>query len=56
MKGKSKGKGGNIRRGAPSFKEWSVQTKTEWTVKREIQLLELSKLQCDAKEVTTEDL
>merc|ERR1719162_2014551 len=37
MKGKQKGKGrgGNMRRGAPSFKEWSVQTKTEWQVKRE---------------------
>lgn len=60
-KGKGKqqkggGRGGQIRRSAPSYKEWSVQTKAEWPMKREIQLGELPKLQCDAREVKTEDL
>mmetsp|Transcript_40240 Transcript_40240/g.121609 ORF Transcript_40240/g.121609 Transcript_40240/m.121609 type:complete len:525 (-) Transcript_40240:54-1628(-) len=56
QKGKSKGKGGNQRRGLPSFKEWSVQTKTEWEMKREIMLSSLAKLQVDAKEVKYSDL
>jgi len=55
-KGKSKGKGGPQRRGIPSFKEWSAQTKTEWEVKREVVLSSLYKLQLDAKEVKSEDL
>jgi len=54
-KGKSRS-GGQQRRGLPSFKEWSVQTKTEWTIKREIQQHELPKLQVDSKEVKCEDL
>mmetsp|Transcript_2851 Transcript_2851/g.7253 ORF Transcript_2851/g.7253 Transcript_2851/m.7253 type:complete len:575 (+) Transcript_2851:119-1843(+) len=53
-KGKSKGKGKNHT--SLSFKEWSVQTKTEWAVKREIQLSMLSKLQINAKEVEFEDI
>jgi len=56
QKGKGKGRGGQQRRGVPSFKEWSVQTKTEWAVKREIQLVELGKLQVDAKQVTNTDV
>merc|ERR1740138_655939 len=58
-KGKGKGKtkkAGQQRRGLPSFKEWSVVTKTEWAVKREIMLSTLAKLQIDAKEVKGEDL
>jgi len=56
-KGKQqKGRGGQQRRNAPSFKEWSVQTKTEWPMKREILLGELSKLVVDAREVKSEDL
>lgn len=55
-KGKSKGKGGQQRRGLPSFKEWSVQTKTEWTVMREIMLSSLAKLQIDARDVKYEDV
>lgn len=57
-KGKAKGGrgGGQQRRGLPSYKEWSVQTKTEWIVKREIQLAQLSKLQIDAREVKHDDL
>lgn len=56
QKGKGKGKGGAQRRGLPSFKEWSVQTKTEWEMRREIMLSTLAKLQLDAKEVKVEDL
>merc|ERR1719343_780948 len=56
QKGKGKGKGGQQRRGLPSFKEWSVQTKTEWEMKREIMLSALAKLQLDAKEVKYQDL
>jgi len=56
QKGKGKGKGGQQRRGLPSFKEWSVQTKTEWEMKREIMLSSLAKLQLDAKEVKYADL
>jgi len=56
QKGKGKGKGGNQRRGLPSFKEWSVQTKTEWDMKREIMLSSLAKLQLDAKGVQYKDL
>jgi len=57
-KGKGKkGKGkGPQRRGIPSFKEWSVQTKTEWPLKREFQLWELGKVQVDAKQVEVKDL
>jgi len=55
-KGKGKGRGGNQRRGVPSFKEWSVQTKTEWDMKREIMLSSLAKLQLDAREVKYDDL
>jgi len=57
MKGKGKGRGkGQQRRGVPSFKEWSVPTKTEWTMMREIMLFELSKLQIDAQGVKHEDI
>merc|ERR1719453_14982 len=57
VKGKGKGKGkGPQRRGIPSFKEWSVQTKTEWPLKREFQLWELGKVQVDAKQVEVKDL
>jgi len=55
-KGKSKGKGGQQRRGLPSFKEWSVQTKTEWTVMREVMLSTLAKLQVDSQKVEHEDI
>jgi len=55
MKGKGKGKGGPMRRNLPSFRDWSVQTRTEWEMKREIMLNTLAKLQLDAKEVTMED-
>jgi len=57
-KGKGgRGKGGAPRRNAlPSFKEWSVLTKTEWVMKRDISLSNLAKLQIDAKEVKYEDL
>lgn len=55
-KGKGKGKGGPQRRGVPSFKEWSAQTKTEWEVKREVVLSTLYKLQLDSKEVKYDDL
>jgi len=46
------------RRQAPSFKEWSVQTKTEWEMKREIMLSALCKLQLvgNEKEIKREDL
>jgi len=56
--GKAKGKGKNKGKNQSflSFKEWSVQTKTEWVVKREIQLSMLSKLQINAKEVGFEDI
>jgi len=37
-------------------KEWSVNTKTEWPLRREIPLGDLSKLQVDAKAVTVEDV
>jgi len=56
QKGKSKGKGGPMRRNLPSFRDWSVQTRTEWEMKREIMLNTLAKLQLDAKEVKVEDL
>jgi translation initiation factor 3 subunit D len=52
QKGKSKGKGNNF----PTFKEWSVQTKTEWQIMREIQLSALSKLQTNTKEILLEDV
>lgn len=57
-KGKSKGKGGGgvQRRSMPSFKEWSVQTRTEWSVMREVMLSTLAKLQIDAREVVKQDL
>lgn len=55
-KGKGKAKTGVQRRGVPSFKEWSAQTKTEWDVKREVVLASLYKLQLDSKEVRFEDL
>jgi len=55
-KGKGKGKGNAQRRGQPSFKDWSVQTKTDWQVMREISLGMLSKLQIDARDVKYEDL
>jgi len=56
-KGKGKGRGGGQqRRGMPTFKEWSVQTKTEWVIKREISQNEIPKLQVDAKEVKCEDV
>mmetsp|Transcript_59825 Transcript_59825/g.110766 ORF Transcript_59825/g.110766 Transcript_59825/m.110766 type:complete len:575 (-) Transcript_59825:90-1814(-) len=61
-KGKSGGKGkggrggGRGGRAVPSFKEWSVATRTEWLVKREIMLPQLAKLQIDAKGVTFEDI
>jgi len=55
-KSKGKGKGGAQRRGMPSFREWSVQTKTEWAIMRDIQLADLTKLRIDAKDVTYEDL
>lgn len=54
--GKSKGKMGQQRRGLPSFKEWSVVTKTEWPMKRDIQLSSLAKLQIDSRAVQSEDL
>lgn len=54
--GKGKSKGGNQRRGLPSFKEWSVMTKTGWPVKRDIQLSSLARLQIDSKQVEIEDL
>merc|ERR1712190_458502 len=56
QKGKGKGKGGQQRRQLPSFKEWSVQTKSEWDIKREIMLSTLARLQLDAKEVEYEDV
>jgi translation initiation factor 3 subunit D len=57
QKGKGKGRGGvQQRRGIPSFKEWSVNIKTDWPLKREIPLGNLGKLQLDAKEVKVEDV
>lgn len=56
QKGKGKGRGGQQRRGLPSFKEWSVQTKTEWNVMKEITLSDLGKLQVDANGVKAEDV
>jgi len=55
-KGKGKGKMMQGRRGMPSYKEWSVVTKPEWEMKREIMLTSLSKLQIDAKDVLFEDV
>jgi translation initiation factor 3 subunit D len=55
-KSKGKGKGGQQRRGLPSYKEWSVQTKTEWNIMRDIQLTHFTNLRIDAKEVQYEDL
>jgi translation initiation factor 3 subunit D len=57
-KGKGKGNRAPQRRGAPpSFKEWSVVTKAEWTLMREIPLWELGKLTIsDAKDVKIEDM
>eukprot|EP00448_Togula_jolla_P035158 CAMPEP_0170635600 /NCGR_PEP_ID=MMETSP0224-20130122/37310_1 /TAXON_ID=285029 /ORGANISM="Togula jolla, Strain CCCM 725" /LENGTH=576 /DNA_ID=CAMNT_0010965115 /DNA_START=161 /DNA_END=1891 /DNA_ORIENTATION=+ len=52
-KGKIKGRGKNTE---PSFKEWSVAVKTDWTVIREIMLSQLSKSQIDSREVATEDM
>jgi len=54
--GKAKGKGFQQRRGLPSFKDWSVQSKPEWTLVQEIMLSALGKLQIDAREVVMEDL
>merc|ERR1712203_825824 len=54
-KGKNKG-GGPQRRQLPTFREWSVQTKSDWDIKREIMLQSLAKLSLDAKEVTYEDV
>merc|ERR1712194_74599 len=54
-KGKGKKKGGQ-RRGMPSFKDWSVQTRTEWEMKQEINLSALAKLQLDSKAVEYEDV
>jgi len=56
-KGKVKGKGSfQQRRGLPSFKDWSVQTKPEWGLVQEIMLSALAKLQIDARDVQMEDL
>lgn len=55
-KGKGKSKGGQQRRGMPSFKEWSVQPKAEWTLMREIMLTMLTKLQIDSREVRYDDM
>jgi len=59
-KGKGKGKNrtgfSSNRRGFPSFKEWSVQTKPEWNLMREIMLTSMAKLQIDAKQVQMEDV
>jgi len=55
----AKGKGKKTtatRRGMPSFKEWSVQTRPEWSLMREIMLTSLAKLQIDAKLVEFEDV
>jgi len=55
--GKGKGRGGAGRgRAIPSFKEWSVATRTDWIVQREIMLPQLAKLQIDSKGVSYEDL
>jgi len=54
-KGKGK-KSAAIRRGIPSFKEWSVQTRPDWTLMREIGLTSLAKLQIDAKMVEFDDV
>jgi translation initiation factor 3 subunit D len=59
MKGKGKNRGNNSyqqRRSAPSSREWSVMTQSEWEMKREVPLTELGKLQIDAKLVTAEDI
>lgn len=54
--GKGKGKFAYRQgRGAGAFKEWSVATKTEWTVMRELNLSLLAKLQLDAKDVKYSD-
>eukprot|EP00933_Yihiella_yeosuensis_P015384 TRINITY_DN1342_c3_g1_i1.p1 TRINITY_DN1342_c3_g1~~TRINITY_DN1342_c3_g1_i1.p1 ORF type:complete len:574 (-),score=168.56 TRINITY_DN1342_c3_g1_i1:138-1859(-) len=56
-KGKGKGKGkGAVRRGQPSFKEWSVQTQNDWTLMRELMFTTLAKLQVNAKEVEFQDV
>jgi len=56
-KGKGKGRGFNKgRSGIPSFKDWSVQTKTDWTMLREIPLGQLEKLSVDARQVEFDDL
>jgi len=55
-KGKVKGKGFQQRRGLPSFKDWSVTTKPEWTLVQEIMLSALAKLQIDSREVQMDDL
>ncbi|CAE8689163.1 unnamed protein product [Polarella glacialis] len=54
--GKGGKKGGAMRRGQPSYKEWSVQTRPEWTLMRELMLTSLSKLQIDSKAVKHEDV
>jgi len=54
--GKTKGKGAQNRRGFPSFKEWSVQTRPEWSLMREIMLSSLAKLQIESKAVSFEDM
>eukprot|EP00928_Gymnodinium_smaydae_P079856 TRINITY_DN6368_c0_g1_i2.p2 TRINITY_DN6368_c0_g1~~TRINITY_DN6368_c0_g1_i2.p2 ORF type:complete len:609 (+),score=191.71 TRINITY_DN6368_c0_g1_i2:205-1827(+) len=57
--GKAGGKGGKGKgkmNSLPTFKEWSVQTKTDWNIMREIQLSMLSKLQINARDVAFKDL
>jgi len=57
--GKAKGKGAGSfqqRRGLPSFKDWSVQVKSEWSLVQEIMLSALAKLQIDSRDVQMEDL
>jgi len=56
-KGKQNNRFAQRRGGPPSFKEWSVTTKAEWKLMREIPLWELGKLTVgDAREVTLEDI
>jgi len=55
-KGKGKGKGFKGGKGVPSFKDWSVHTKTEWHMVQEIMLFSLAKLQVNSKDVQVEDL
>jgi translation initiation factor 3 subunit D len=55
-KGRKTAQGGAPRRGWPSFKEWSVQTRPEWQLMREILFTSLAKLQIDSKAVAFEDV